>query len=71
MTDIGASANVLFRGGDLNNYEKNNISDDYIMRDFQYLLPQKELQHRIQLSSVANTELPEPLMAGMGIGKTF
>jgi hypothetical protein len=71
LTDIGASANVLFHGGDLNNYEKNNISKDNIMSDFQYLLPQKELQHKIQLSQLKDSTFPEPLMAGMGVGRTF
>ena len=72
LTDIGASANVLIHGGNLNNYENNNISQDYIMSQFNYLLPQKELQHRIQLSqSMDDSSLPEPLMAGMGVGRTF
>jgi hypothetical protein len=71
LTDIGASANVLMRGGNLNNYENNNISQDNIMSDFQYLLPQKELQHRIQLSQSMDSSLPEPLMAGMGVGRSF
>jgi hypothetical protein len=72
LTDIGASANVLIHGGNLNNYENNNISQDYIMSQFNYLLPQKELQHRIQLSqSMDDSSFPEPLMAGMGVGRTF
>lgn len=86
LTDIGASANVLIHGGGvLNNYEKNNISQNNIMRDFQYLLPQKELQHKIQLYTMSpnSSSFPEPLEAGMagqpesleqigsGIGRTF
>jgi len=71
LTDIGASANVLMRGGNLNNYEKNNISKDNIMSQFNYLLPQKELQHRIQLSQSMDSSLPEPLMAGMGVGRNL
>jgi len=71
LTDIGASANVLMSGGDLNNYKKNNISKDNIMSQFNYLLPQKELQHRIQLSQSMDSSLPEPLMAGMGVGRSF
>jgi hypothetical protein len=70
LTDVGASFNALFRGGAINeNYEENNISPNIIM-DFQYMLPQKELQHRLQLGDMSS-ELPEPLQAGRGIGRTF
>jgi len=72
LTDVGASFNALFRGGEIednNNYEKNIISPNNIM-DFQYMLPQKELQHKLQLGHMSS-ELPEPLQAGMGIGRTF
>lgn len=71
LTDIGASANVLLHGGNINNYENNNISQDNIMSDFNYLLPQKELQHRNQLSQSMDSSLPEPLMAGMGFGRSM
>lgn len=72
LTDIGASANVLMHGGNIKkNYENNNISQDYIMSQFNYLLPQKELQHRNQLSQSLDSSLPEPLMAGMGFGRSM
>jgi hypothetical protein len=73
LTDIGASANVLFRGGKLENknYEKNNISTNTIMNDLSYSLPQKQMQHEQQLYSTLqnSSSLPEPLMAGSGILK--
>lgn len=73
LTDIGASANVLMRGGKLINkiYEKNNISTNTIMNDLSYSLPQKQMQHEQQLFSALqnSASLPEPLMAGSGIIK--
>jgi len=74
LTDIGASANVLLKGGNLDNYEKNNeknnFSTNIIMKDFNYLLPQKAEQHK-NLLSRDTYDMPEPLQAGMGIGRTF
>jgi len=73
LTDIGASANVLMRGGKLENkiYEKNNISTNTIMNDLSYSLPQKQMQHEQQLYATLQnaSSLPEPLMAGSGIIK--
>ena len=73
LTDIGASANVLMRGGKLENkiYEKNNISTNTIMNDLSYSLPQKQMQHEQQLYATLqnSSSLPEPLMAGSGIFK--
>jgi hypothetical protein len=74
LTDIGASVNVLLKGGNLDNYEKNNeknnFSTNIIMKDFNYLLPQKAEQHK-NLLSHDTYDMPEPLQAGMGIGRTF
>jgi len=75
LTDIGASANVLLRGGKLENknYEKNNISIDNIMNDLSYKLPQAQRQHELQLYTnlQSPSSLPEPLQAGSGLMKTI
>lgn len=71
LTDVGASFNALFRGGAINeNYEENKISTDNITMDLQYLLPHKENLHKLQLG-IETDQLPQPLMAGMGIGRSF
>ena len=70
LTDIGASANVLLKGGNLENYEKNKISTNIIMTDFNYLLPHKAELHK-NLLARDTYDMPEPLQSGMGIGKTF
>jgi len=70
LTDIGASANVLLKGGKLKNNENNKISSNIIMSEFNYLLPQTESQHR-QLINGNTDDLPEPLQAGKGISRTF
>jgi hypothetical protein len=75
LTDIGASANVLLRGGKLENknYEKNNISTNNIMNDLSYKLPQAQRQHELQLYTnlQSPSALPEPLQAGSGLMKTI
>ena len=84
LTDIGASFNVLTRGGGINeNVTENKIYPNNITMDFQYLLPQKEIQHKTQLFNISeNTNTyhnPQPLQAGRGsysmkgkgIGKTL
>jgi hypothetical protein len=81
LTDIGASFNVLTRGGGINeNVPENKIYPNNITMDFQYLLPQKEIQHKNQLVNISkNTyDYPQPLQAGQGssmkgrgVGKTL
>lgn len=71
LTDVGASFNSLFRGGTINeNYEENKISTDNITMDLQYLLPHKENLHKLQIG-VETDQLPQPLMAGMGVSRSF
>ena len=41
------------------------------MGDLSYKIPQAEYQHRIQLMGSRQTDYPEALQAGMGIGRTI
>jgi len=74
LTDIGASFNALTRGGGISeenkNAEENKIYTNNITMDLQYLLPQKEAQHKLQFMNM-DGELPQPLQAGKGIGRAF
>jgi len=81
LTDIGASVNVLMKGGEIDNKNtsKNKIYPNNIkMENLHYLLPQKQNLHKLQILQ-GMSELPEALEAGfnntvqrgMGIGKTF
>jgi hypothetical protein len=81
LTDIGASVNVLMKGGEINNKNtsENKIYPNNItMENLHYLLPQKQALHKLQLSQ-GMSELPEALEAGFdnsvqrgrGIGRTF
>lgn len=79
LTDIGASVNVLMKGGEIKNTSENKIySNNIKMDNLHYLLPQKQKLHQLQLSQ-DTSNLPEALEAGLaipvqhgkGIGKTF
>ena len=78
LTDIGASVNVLMKGGEIKNTSENKIYPNNIKMELHYLLPQKQKLHQLQLSQDMS-ELPEALEAGLsvpvhhgkGIGKTF
>lgn len=81
LTDIGASANVLMKGGEIDNTLENKISTNNITMDLHYLLPQKQNLHTLQLHQ-DRSEYPQALKAGLsqtlpvqssgsGIGKTI
>jgi hypothetical protein len=81
LTDIGASANVLMKGGEIDNTLENKISTNNITMDLQYLLPHKQNLHNLQLHQ-DRSENPQALEAGLsqtlpvqssgsGIGKTI
>ena len=81
LTDIGASANVLMKGGEIDNTLENKISTNNITMDLHYLLPQKQNLHTLQLYQ-DRSDYPQALEAGLsqtlpvqssgsGIGKTI
>ena len=81
LTDIGASANVLMKGGEIDNTLENKISTNNITMDLHYLLPQKQNLHNLQLYQ-DRSDYPQALEAGLsqtlpvqssgsGIGKTI
>jgi hypothetical protein len=82
LTDIGASSNVLMKGGEIDNTLENNISTNNITMDLQYLLPHKQNLHNLQLHQ-DRSDYPQALEAGLsqtlptaqssgsGIGKTI
>ena len=82
LTDIGASANVVMKGGEINNTLENKISTNNITMDLHYLLPHKQNLHNLQLHQ-DRSEYPQALEAGLsqtlpavqssgrGIGKTI
>jgi len=81
LTDIGASVNVLMKGGEIDNKKtsENKIYPNNIqMENLHYLLPQKQALHKLQISQ-GMSEVPEaleagfdnPVQRGRGIGKTF
>ena len=81
LTDIGASANVLMKGGEIDNTLENKISTNNITMDLHYLLPHKQNLHTLNLHQ-DRSEYPQALEAGLsqtlpvqssgsGIGKTI
>jgi len=81
LTDIGASANVLMKGGEIDNTLENKIYTNNITMDLQYLLPHKQNLHNLQLHQ-DRSEYPQALKAGLsqtlpvqssgsGIGQTI
>jgi len=82
LTDIGASANVLIKGGEIDNTLENKIyTNNITMNNLQYLLPHKQNLHNLQLHQ-DRSEYPQALEAGLsqtlpvqssgsGIGKTI
>lgn len=81
LTDIGASANVLMKGGEIDNTLENKISTNNITMDLHYLLPHKQNLHTLKLHQ-DRSEYPQALEAGLsqtlpvqssgsGIGKTI
>jgi hypothetical protein len=81
LTDIGASANVLMKGGEIDNTLENKIYTNNITMDLQYLLPHKQNLHNLQLYQ-DRSEYPQALEAGLsqtlpvqssgsGIGQTI